>query len=322
MWAGLRATHAVGVEMPVLAVCLVAGAFFSVVVPGFASASNLSGILIASLPLLLLATGQTFVLVSGGIDLSAPAMVGFVSVVGGLLMSADSGLLGGHAAAPFAGVLAMLATGAAAGLANGLCVGVLGMPPFMVTLTLGMCFGGTAVLAVRLAGETDTMFNLPPPFIALGAAPQVAVAIALGAAFGAQRLLGVTRYGRMLQAVGYNASTAAASGIAVPRTTAHAYVVSGVFAALAAIVLTGRLETASPTHGRPLLLDVLGATILGGTSLSGGRGTVWGTALGVLFLGVLSNGLTLLNLSEFVIAILKGLLILVAAIVDRIRVRP
>lgn len=235
-------------------------------------------------------------------------------------MSADAGVLGEHAAGPLVGIVAMLATGALAGLANGACVGGLGMPPFMVTLTLGMFFGGTAVLAARLAGHTDTMFNLPQGFIAVGAIPAVAATVVIAAALAAYGLLSSTRYGRMLQAVGYNALAARASGISVPRTTAQAYVLSGLFAALAGILLTGSLETASPTHGRALLLDVLGATILGGTSLSGGRGTIWGAVIGVLFLAVLSNGLTLLNLSEFVIAILKGLLILVAAIVDRFRV--
>jgi ribose transport system permease protein len=109
------------------------------------------------------------------------------------------------------------------------------------------------------------------------------------------------------------------SGVPVPTVIAGAYVVSGTFAAVAAILLTGSLETASPAHGRPLLLDVIGATVIGGTSLSGGRGHVGGAALGVLFLAMLGNALTLLNLSDFAITIVKGSLILVAAILDRAR---
>ena len=120
----------------------------------------------------------------------------------------------------------------------------------------------------------------------------------------------------MLRAVGYNPLAARVSGVPVARVTVIAYVFSGISAALAAVLLTGSLETASPSHGRQLLLDVIGATVIGGTSLAGGRGSVWGTAVGVLFLAVLGNGLTLLNLSDFVITIVKGLLILVAAIAD------
>ncbi len=294
---------------------------FAVAIPGFASVANISSILIAALPLLLLATGQTFVLVSAGIDLSAPAVVGLVSVSGGLVMSADVGLLGGHVLAPLAGMVVMLATGGLAGLLNGTCVGALKMPAFMVTLTSGMFAGGLAVLLVRVAAGTETMFNLPATFVAVGATPLMAGLVACGGMLGAQGLLVATRYGRMLQAVGYSPRTARVSGVPVPGVTAAAYVISGVFAALAAVLLTGSLETASPTHGRQLLLDVIGAAVIGGTSLSGGRGHVGGTAVGVLFLAVLGNGLTLLNLSDFAITIVKGLLILVAAIVDSARGR-
>ena len=220
-----------------------------------------------------------------------------------------------------AGMVVMLATGGLAGLLNGTCVGALRMPAFMVTLTSGMFAGGLAVLLVRVAADTETMFNLPPAFVAVGATPLIAGLVACGGMLGAQGLLAGTSYGRMLQAVGYNPRTARVSGVPVARVTAAAYVISGVFAALAAVLLTGSLETASPTHGRQLLLDVIGAAVIGGTSLSGGRGQVGGTAVGVLFLAVLGNGLTLLNLSDFAITIVKGLLILVAAIVDSARRR-
>ncbi|MEO7788848.1 MAG: ABC transporter permease [Vicinamibacterales bacterium] len=310
-----------GAPAPILLLCAAASMAFAVAIPGFASVANISSVLVAALPLLLLATGQTFVLVSAGIDLSAPAIVGLASVAGGLVMSADSGLLGGHALAPVVGMVVMLATGGLAGLLNGACVGALGMPAFMVTLTSGMFAGGLAVLLVRVAADTETMFGLPPAFVAVGATPLVAGLVACGGMLGAEGLLVKTSYGRMLQAVGYNPRTARVSGVPVGRVTAAAYVISGVFAALAAVLLTGSLETASPTHGQQLLLDVIGATVIGGTSLSGGRGRVAGTAVGVLFLSVLGNGLTLLNLSDFVITIVKGALILVAAIVDSARGR-
>lgn len=312
---------AAGARAPIVVLCAAAFIAFTVTIQGFASAANLSGIAMAALPLLLLATGQTFVLVSGGIDLSATAVVGLVSVAGGLVMSADAGLLADHGAAPFAGLLVMLATGILAGVVNGTCVGTLAMPSFMVTLTVGMFAGGLAVLLVRLAAGTETMFSLPRGFVGIGGTPLVAALVASGCALAAQGLLGKTSYGRMLRAVGYNPRAARVSGVRVARVTAGAYVLSGLFAAFAAILLTGSLETASPAHGRPLLLDVIGATVIGGTSLSGGRGQVWGTVLGVLFLAMLGNALTLLNLSDFVVTIVKGCVILVAAILDHAKGR-
>jgi ribose/xylose/arabinose/galactoside ABC-type transport system permease subunit len=314
-----RRGAAAGEWSPILVLCAAAFVGFTIAIPGFASGANVTGILVSALPLLLLAAGQTFVLISAGIDLSATSTVGLASVVGGLMMQGDGGLAAGMALTPAAALIAMLATGAFAGLVNGVCVGALRMPAFMVTLTTGMFAGGLAVLLVRLAANTETIFNLPPAFITLGSMPAAAGAIALGSAFAAEGVLARTRYGRMLRAVGYNPLAARVSGVPIVRVTVVAYVFSGIFAALAAVLLTGSLETASPTHGRQLLLDVIGATVIGGTSLAGGRGTVWGTALGVLFLAVLGNGLTLLNLSDFVITILKGLLILVAAIADVMR---
>ncbi|MDQ3071427.1 MAG: ABC transporter permease [Acidobacteriota bacterium] len=301
---------------PIVGLCAVAFLTFTVFIPGFASSANISGILVSALPLLLLATGQTFVLIAAGIDLSATAIVGLASVVGGLVMRGDGGFVAGETLATTAALAAMLATGVLVGLVNGLCVGALQMPAFMVTLATGMFVGGLSVLLVRLAANMETIFNLPQAFIILGALPAVAGGIAFGGAVAAEAVLQGTRYGRMLRAVGYNPRAALVSGVPVRRVTATAYVLSGVFAALAAVLLTGGLETASPTHGRQLLLDVIGATVIGGTSLAGGRGNVWGTAVGVLFLAVLGNGLTLLNLSDFVITIFKGLLIVVAAIAD------
>jgi ribose/xylose/arabinose/galactoside ABC-type transport system permease subunit len=302
---------------PILFLCGSAFVTFTVAVPGFASVDNVSGILISAVPLLLLATGQTFVLVSGGIDLSAPSLVGLASVAGGLVMSGDTGLLSDHAAAPLWGFIAMVATGALAGLLSGVCIGALRMPAFMVTLTVGMFAGGLGVLLVRLAANTETLFNLPRGFVSVGGTPVIAGTLAWMCAVAGHGLLATTTYGRMLQAVGYNSRAARVSGVPVARVTATAYVISGTLAAVAAVLMTGSLETASPTHGRTLLLDVIGATVIGGNSLSGGRGNVWGTALGVLFLAAIGNALTLLNLSDFVITMIKGVLILVAAVLDR-----
>ena len=187
----------------------------------------------------------------------------------------------------------------------------------MVTLTVGMFTGGLAVLLVRLAANTETMFNLPRAFVGIGGTPIVAGLVACGFVLAAQGLLERTRYGRMLRAAGYNPRAATVSGVPIATVTAGAYVTSGLFAAVAGLLLTGSLETASPTHGRTLLLDVVGATVIGGTSLSGGRGQVWGTVLGVLFLATLGNGADHAQPLGVRHHHRQRLVILVAAIADR-----
>ena len=191
----------------------------------------------------------------------------------------------------------------------------------MVTLTMAMFAGGLSVWLAQTMARTDTLYNLPDGFLAIGRHGWIDLPIALVAALVAHALLARTLVGRWLHAVGHNIRTAHVSGVPTARVIVLAYAVSGLCAAFAALLLTARLETASPAHGRQLLLDVIGAAVIGGTSLSGGVGSVKGTAWGVLFLAVLGNGLTLLNLSDFFITIVKGLVILSAALLDRWRRR-
>jgi ribose/xylose/arabinose/galactoside ABC-type transport system permease subunit len=304
-----------------LGVNLVSLAVFTIALPHFGSTANLQAILVSSLPLLLLATGQTFVLVSGGIDLSAPALVGLASVGGALVMSGDVGWLATQPAAVPAGLMAMVAVGTAAGMLNGVSVARLRMPAFMVTLTMAMFAGGLAVWATQTVARTETVYNLPDAFLAIGRHGWIHVPLALAATLAAHGLLTRTLVGRWLHALGHNLRAAHISGVPTGRVITLAYATSGLFAGLAALLITARLETASPTHGRQLLLDVIGAAVIGGTSLAGGIGSVAGTASGVLFLSILSNGLTLLNLSDFAITIVKGLVILSAALLDQWRRR-
>ena len=164
--------------------------------------------------------------------------------------------------------------------------------------------------------HAESIYNLPGAFLLLGNRPALAAGVAIAAAVATHLLLTRTLLGRWFQAVGYNPNTALISGVPVGGTVVTAYVLSGLMASLTSILITARLETGSPSHGRTLLLDVIGAAVIGGTSLFGGKGTVPGTAAGVLFLALLSNGLNQLNLSDFFITMVKGAVILMAALMD------
>ena len=308
--------HFVGSEFFVLFLCALAFAAFAPFTPGFVSPANLTNILIACLPLLLLATGQTMVLITGGIDLSVTATIGLSSVVGALVMGGDAGWLRGSPMAMSAALAGMLATGALVGLFNGGCIAWLRMPAFMVTLTSMMFFNGLAIWLAKKVVNAESIYHLPPAFLALGTHAWLAVLLAVVATLLAHLLLARTLLGRWLHAVGHNPRTSLISGVPVAGVTVSAYVLSGVFAAMAAILLTARLETGSPNHGKALLLDVIGAAGIGGTSLFGGKGKVLWTVYGVLFLSLLGNGLNQLNLSDFLITIIKGSVILVAALLD------
>jgi ribose/xylose/arabinose/galactoside ABC-type transport system permease subunit len=310
------ASKLVASEFFVLGLCVIAFAGLAPFTPSFATSGNLWNILVACLPLLLLATGQTLVLITAGIDLSVTAVIGLCSIVGALVMSGDDGWLRGSPAAMPCAIAAMLATGALAGFLNGACIAWLRMPAFMVTLTSMMFFSGFAVWLAKQAVNAESIYNLPSAFLALGRHAWLAAVLALLAAWFAHLLLARTLLGRWLYAVGTNPRASLISGVPVGGVTVIAYVLSGLFAAMAAILLTARLETGSPNHGKALLLDVIGAAVIGGTSLFGGKGKVLWTVYGVLFLTLLGNGLNLLNLSDFLITIVKGAVILVAALLD------
>jgi ribose/xylose/arabinose/galactoside ABC-type transport system permease subunit len=303
-------------EFFVLFLCAFAFAAFAPFTPGFATPDNVWNILVSCLPLLVLATGQTLVLITAGIDLSVSAVVGLASVVGALVMGGEAGWLRGNPAAMPVAVAAMLGTGALVGFFNGACIAWLRMPAFMVTLTSMMFFSGLAVWLAMKVGNSESIYNLPAAFLAFGHQTWLAVALAALASLLAHLLLTRTLLGRWLYAVGQNPRTSLVSGVPVDGVTISAYVLSGLFAALASVLLTARLETGSPNHGKAMLLDVIGAAVIGGTSLFGGKGKVLWTVYGVLFLALLGNGLNLLNVSDFLITIIKGAVILVAALLD------
>jgi ribose transport system permease protein len=191
------------------------------------------------------------------------------------------------------------------------------MPPFIVTLTTMMFFAGFAIWLT----QSRNIDGLPRSFIAIGNGLGGSVAVTFGVAVAAHFALTRTLLGRWWYAVGRNARTALVSGVPVRRTLVAAYVASGFCAAAAAILYTGRLETGSPVLGQRILLDVIGATAIGGTSLFGGKGKVLWTVFGVLFMTLVDNSLNLLGLSNFTVLMVKGGVILAAALLDAARNR-
>ena len=280
--------------------------------PGFASTENLANILVTLLPLFVVAMGQTTVLVTGGIDLSVTSIIALTSVTGAAVMSGDHGWLAGSPLAVPVGILSMLVVGTLVGVFNGVAVTQLKMPPFIVTLTAMMFFSGFAIWLTK----SKNIGNLPAAFNAIGGKTALAVAVTAMLGLGAHVMLSRSLRGRWLYAVGHNARAAFISGVPVSGVVLSAYVVSGVFAAAASVLYTGQAESGSPVLAQRLLLDVIGATVIGGTSLFGGRGKILWTLFGVLFLKLIDNSLNLLDLSYFTIMMVKGAVIMVAALMD------
>lgn len=304
-------------EHLVLSLSLLYFAVLTPFTPGFASADNFANILATLLPLFIVAVGQTIVLITGGIDLSITSIIALTSITGAAVMSGDHGWLAGSPLAVPAAILAMLLVGAMVGLLNGVAITRFKMPPFIVTLTSMMFFSGLAIWLTK----SKSIGNLPAAFNAIGGKTGLAFAVAVLLGLAVHVMLGRSLWGRWLHTVGHNARAAFIAGVPVSGVTVSAYVLSGVFAAVASVLYTGQAESGSPVLAQRLLLDVIGATVLGGTSLFGGRGKVLWTLSGVLFLKLIDNSLNLLDLSYFTIMMVKGAVILFAALMDTLRSR-
>lgn len=289
--------------------------------PDLASTGNLRNIFSNMLPMLVAATGQTIVLITGGIDLSATSIIGLTSVLGALLMNSDTGALAGSAWATPVGMLVMLLGGGLIGCFNGLAIARLKMPAFIVTLTSMMFLSGLAIWLTK----SRPIYNLPEGFSAVGQGSlfriPTALMITLLVAIAVHMFLSRTLYGHWIYDVGMNAKASMVSGIPVHRVIVLAYTLSGICAAVSSILFTARLETGSPVLGQKILLDVIGAAVIGGTSLFGGQGKIIWTVWGVWFLCLIDNSLNLLGLSFAMVMMVKGAVILLASLMDVWRVR-
>lgn len=288
------------------------------------STATLHDVLLAMLPLAILVAGQMLVLLIGQIDLSMTAVMATGSVVSASVMTrhvADVGEPG----VTLTGILACLVVGAVIGLFNGICHAILKIPSFIITLAVMMAGSGAAVWYASAVSGTVSIGGLPEAFrhIGYGQAAGIPIALVLCvlALVAIHYVLSRTVVGRWLYAVGHNADAARISGVPVRAVTIAAFTASGLCAALATIIYTSRIETGLPTLGQNMLLDIVGAAIIGGVSLFGGRGSIWMVLVGVAFLSVLDKSLQLLGLSLFIVLAVKGCAILAAAIIDVARAR-
>lgn len=286
---------------------------FSFLSSNFATPGNAINILRQASINIVLATGMTFVILTGGIDLSVGSILA-VSAVVSVLVSLIPAI--GWAAVP-----AALVTGLLLGLINGALITFLDVPPFIVTLGSLTALRGAAFLVAN--GTTLINRNINFAWVGnnyLGPFPWLVV-IALLTILVSWFVLRQTVLGVQIYAVGGNDRAARLTGIKVDRVLLFVYGVSGLLAGLAGIMSASRLYSATGMLGQGYELDAIAAVILGGTSFTGGVGTIGGTLLGALIIAVLNNGLTLLNMSYFWQLVVKGLVIIVAVMIDRLRRR-
>jgi ribose/xylose/arabinose/galactoside ABC-type transport system permease subunit len=261
-----------------------------------------------------MAVGMTFVILTGGIDLS----VGSILAVAGALAA---GMLKAGAALPWV-VLVALAVGATIGLANGLIVTVGRITPFVTTL--GMMSIGRSLTLIYCQGYPISGFN--PQFRYIGGGDLLGIpfpiVVFLFTVILAAVILSETRLGRYTYAIGGNEETVRLSGVRTNFYKTMVYVFAGLTSAVSAVILTSRLNSAEPVAGMGYELDVIAAVVIGGTSLNGGRGSVWGTLVGALLIAVINNGMVLLGISPYFQQLVKGLIILGAVLLDRLRDEP
>ena len=294
---------------------------FAVVEPRFLSGINLFNVMRQVSITGLLAVGMTFVILTAGIDLSVGSLVAFAGLVGAAV--AKGGLEnrftvgeGGVGYGWGTAALAAIAVGVLCGWLQGVAITRLKVPPFVVTLGGMSAFRGAALLFA--SGGPISGFQ--PSFTwwgqgKIGPVPVPVIIFLLAAAI-AHVVLRYTRYGRQVYAVGGNPEAARLSGLNVNRITASVYVIMGFFAGLGAFVLAARLNSAEAVAGTGYELTVIASVVIGGTSLFGGSGTIFGTVIGSILIGVLLNGLVLMNVSSYIQQIIIEIIIVLAVAFD------
>ena len=287
--------------------------------PSFLLRSNLINIANQIAVIAIVAIGMTMVIITGGIDLSVGSLIALSAVITARIIrdwmgGVDAGSLGMLIAAG-AGV----GFCAVAGWLNGWFSTRFGLPSFIVTLAMMLVASG---MAYRLA-DHQSIYQVPDSFVWLGRASwgwlPVAVVLMLVLYLAAQAFMKHTAAGRHLYAVGGNADAARLSGLRVDRVQTLAFAVSGALAGLGGVILASQLKGGSPTYGQMYELHVIAAVVVGGASLNGGRGKMFGTLIGAFIIAVIQNGMNLLNIESATQKVVLGLIILAAVLLDRVK---
>ena len=295
-----------------MAALLIIAAVIALLEPQFFTPSNLLNIGRQASVLVIVACGMTIVILSGAIDLSVGSAIALCSVVGASLAT-NVGL-----SAPLT-IATMVGLGAVIGAVKGALIAWGGINSFIVTLGMMTVLRGTALTftgGYPISGIPDAVQFLG--FGVVGGVPMPLIVAAIVFVLVAL-ILSKTVFGRHIYAIGGNETSSHIAGVPVSLTKLMVFVVSGALCGLAAVVLLGRLGAGLPTAAQGMELDAIAAVILGGSSLFGGRGSVFGTLFGALILAVLQNGLNLMGVNSFIIQILSGVIIILAVLLDRFR---
>jgi len=309
---GRRFLNAYRVELAMLGALALLCVVLSVLSPNFVTAGNLRNVLWQVTAIGIIAIGQTFVILTGGIDLSVGGIAALSAMAGGLLMTS------GGAENVAIGLIATLIVGLMIGTANGLLVSYGRLAPFIVTLgMLSITNSLTYVIsdATSVVGLPDAyrfwgrgeIFGIPLYLITF------VVLFVLGQIF-----LSRTKPGRFIYAIGSNQEAARLSGVNVRIYKTLPYAITGLLCAIAALILSGKLGAIDPDTGTGLELRTIAAVVIGGTSLFGGKGSLYGTLIGVFLIGILNNGLNLLRVNAFWQGTAVGVVIILSVLIERI----
>jgi ribose/xylose/arabinose/galactoside ABC-type transport system permease subunit len=308
---GSRFFQKFGIAIAVLVEVII----FALLSPYFFSSENFLNVSLQISITAIIAVGMTLVILTAGIDLSVGALVAFTGVVA-------TGILKVDLPYPLALTMALcggLAVGAVSGAMAGIFTTRFNITPFIVTLALMTIWRGASYMVT----DGRPVWGLPDQFAVLGSGRLLAVPIPtlimILVYITAHILLTRTPFGRYIYAVGGNREAARLSGINTNSVLIRVYIICGALASLSGILLASRMNSGQPNAGLMYELDVIAAVVVGGTSLFGGRGTVIGTFLGAMLIGILRNGLNLLNVNSYVQQVVVGVVILLAVLIDNLK---
>jgi ribose transport system permease protein len=291
--------------------------FFSIASSNFLNYANVTAIFFSTVVIGCLALGTTFVIITGGIDLSIGTGMSLCAVISGVLI-VNSGL------PVVVGVIGTLLFGALIGLVNGFNVSMLGIPPFIATLAMMLVAQG---LALVISNSTPIYFTNAPSYTQISTGhlfgvnfPNAVLVLAVAFAV-ATVILNKTVLGRYTYSIGSNEEATALSGINTRRWKIIIYTLAGVFTGLAGVMISARLASAQPGTGLGYELQAIAAVVIGGTSLSGGKGSMVGTVIGALIISVINNGLQIMSIPQEWQNVILGIVILIAVYADMARKR-